>query len=606
LKSRTDVLQPQNKTERFRHDVLDRLTCAYFSPTENANAACDTSYGYAANGNLTTKSDVGALSYTDPKHPHAVVNAGGSVYAYDAVGNQVMRPGGVGIIYTAFDLPKTITQGAKIVSFGYDGDEQRIRKTTSTSEALYFGDIFEQVTTGAVKEFRYYVQSPERTIAIVTHGGNEPGIKFINVDHLGSTETTTNELGVQVEKRSFDAFGARRNPQWGAPGGAFPSKTKKGFTGHDEEDEFGLVNMKGRLYDPKIARFTTTDPVIADVFDGQSFAAYSYVRNNPLTLIDPSGFDPEKQPIFPIAERITTNADGSITLDLLGPPREGQPQKTLPPVQDASKVGAAAPSVDTSTTGDGGDDLSQDTAEAEPIDFRENQVFQLGGSYLFGVAEGLVPFAGLGHSLGNAVGLIGERSNDVKFGLAIGQIVGGVIATMGGIGGEVLGGAASVTGVGAAIGVPVMVVSAVAVTGGIANIVAGIEGLASVMGGGGGTRGPPAGGAGSARGSQSATWTPGKQLWSKGKLGEHFTKHGAEVGASSSSEYSRMATEFGSAPNTGQFLDMKNGAFFYRYEPTTNRIFVGTTAGEQIKTFYRWDGRAIDAVITALKGAGQL
>jgi hypothetical protein len=67
-----------------------------------------------------------------------------------------------------------------------------------------------------------------------------------------------------------------------------------------------------------------------------------------------------------------------------------------------------------------------------------------------------------------------------------------------------------------------------------------------------------------------------------------------------------MATEFGSAPNTGQFLDMKNGAFFYRYEPTTNRIFVGTTAGEQIKTFYRWDGRAIDAVITALKGAGQL
>jgi hypothetical protein len=78
----------------------------------------------------------------------------------------------------------------------------------------------------------------------------------------------------------------------------------------------------------------------------------------------------------------------------------------------------------------------------------------------------------------------------VKFGLAIGQIVGGVIATMGGLGGEVLGGAATVTGVGAAIGVPVMVVSAVAVTGGIANIVAGIEGLASVMsGGGGGGRG---------------------------------------------------------------------------------------------------------------------
>ncbi len=141
-----------------------------------------------------------------------------------------------------------------------------------------------------------------------------------------------------------------------------------------------------------------------------------------------------------------------------------------------STVGAAAPSVDTSTTGDGGEDLPQNTAEAESTDFRDNQVFQLAGSYLFGVAEGVVPFVGFGHSLGDAVGLIGERPNAVKFGLAIGQIVGGVIATIGGIGGEVLGGAATVTGVGAAIGVPVMVVSAVAVTGGIANIVAGSKG----------------------------------------------------------------------------------------------------------------------------------
>ena len=142
--------------------------------------------------------------------------------------------------------------------------------------------------------------------------------------------------------------------------------------------------------------------------------------NNPLTLVDPSGFEPDKPPILPIQERVTTGADGSITEDQLYPPREGQPQKTLPPVQDASTVGAAAPSVDTSTTGDGGEDLPQNTVEAESTDFRDNQVFQLARSYLFGVAEGVVPFVGFGHSLGDAVGLIGERPNAVKFGLAIG------------------------------------------------------------------------------------------------------------------------------------------------------------------------------------------
>ncbi|MBK9266155.1 MAG: hypothetical protein IPM54_41005 [Polyangiaceae bacterium] len=95
---------------------------------ENQNAPCDASYGYTPNGNLTSKSDVGILSYTDPKHPHAVTNAAGDSFYHDAVGNQITRPGGVGITYTPFDLPKR-SQGATTVSFGYDGDEQRIRKT---------------------------------------------------------------------------------------------------------------------------------------------------------------------------------------------------------------------------------------------------------------------------------------------------------------------------------------------------------------------------------------------------------------------------------------------------------------------------------------------
>jgi hypothetical protein len=29
------------------------------------------------------------------------------------------------------------------------------------------------------------------------------------------------------------------------------SKTTRGFTGHEEDDEFGLVNMKGRIMDPR-------------------------------------------------------------------------------------------------------------------------------------------------------------------------------------------------------------------------------------------------------------------------------------------------------------------------------------------------------------------
>ncbi|MBK9262000.1 MAG: hypothetical protein IPM54_19615, partial [Polyangiaceae bacterium] len=148
--------------------------------------------------------------------------------------------------------------GATTVSFGYDGDEQRIRKTTPSSETLYFEDIFEQVTGAFGKAYRYYVHSPERVIAIVTRGGPEPGTLYLHVDHLGSIETTTKENGTIDERRSYDAFGARRNPEWGgSPIKGPTSKTKKGYkqVGEEAADEFGLVNMKGRVYDPRIGRF---------------------------------------------------------------------------------------------------------------------------------------------------------------------------------------------------------------------------------------------------------------------------------------------------------------------------------------------------------------
>jgi YD repeat-containing protein len=124
-----------------------------------------------------------------------------------------MRPGGISVTYTPFDLPRTITQGAKTVSFGYDGDQQRIRKTTPTAETLYFGDIFEQVASaGGAVERRYYVHSPERAIGVVTRVEAKPGTAYLHVDHLGSIDVVTK--GSIDERRSYDAYGARRNPKW--------------------------------------------------------------------------------------------------------------------------------------------------------------------------------------------------------------------------------------------------------------------------------------------------------------------------------------------------------------------------------------------------------
>ncbi len=50
------------------------------------------------------------------------------------------------------------------------------------------------------------------------------------------------------------------------------------------------MHMNGRVYDPRLARFTSADPIVQDPYNPQSWNRYSYVLNNPLKLTDPTGF----------------------------------------------------------------------------------------------------------------------------------------------------------------------------------------------------------------------------------------------------------------------------------------------------------------------------
>ncbi|MGH9438867.1 MAG: RHS repeat-associated core domain-containing protein, partial [Terriglobia bacterium] len=66
--------------------------------------------------------------------------------------------------------------------------------------------------------------------------------------------------------------------------------TSIGYTGHEMFWEAGLIHTHARLYDPSIGRWMSPDPTVPDGYDGQSLNRYSYVLNNPTTLVDPSGY----------------------------------------------------------------------------------------------------------------------------------------------------------------------------------------------------------------------------------------------------------------------------------------------------------------------------
>jgi RHS repeat-associated protein len=114
-------------------------------------------------------------------------------------------------------------------------------------------------------------------------------------DRLGST---VDEVDGNVPiARTYDAFG---KPLAGsgnasvngltAPATLSLPATIHGFTKHEHDDDTQLINMVGRLYDPALARFLQVDPVIQNSTSGQSLNGYSYVGNNPLSGIDPTGY----------------------------------------------------------------------------------------------------------------------------------------------------------------------------------------------------------------------------------------------------------------------------------------------------------------------------
>ncbi len=54
-------------------------------------------------------------------------------------------------------------------------------------------------------------------------------------------------------------------------------------------NDFGLINMNGRLYDPISSRFLSPDNFVQQPWNSQNFNRYSYCLNNPLKYNDPSG-----------------------------------------------------------------------------------------------------------------------------------------------------------------------------------------------------------------------------------------------------------------------------------------------------------------------------
>ncbi|MBK9990944.1 MAG: hypothetical protein IPP19_09480 [Verrucomicrobia bacterium] len=282
------------RDESFQYDGLNRLTSS--SASGGSTPSSTISVTYDALGNIKTKTNAGTYAYGENGYgPHAVTTVSGGPlgtrsFTYDANGN-LAWDGQRSITWTSYNQVKSITKSGRKTEFWFGaGHERVVQQDAGGAKTTYVGSLLEVVQTGTLTEKKHYIYTPAGRVAVRTARSDSTfQTRFLHQDALGSVTTVTDEYGRVEQRFAFDAWGARTQTAntRTTSGGA----VTRGFTDHEHLDDFGVIHMNGRVYDPLLGRFLSADPYIQAPGDSQSYNRYSYCINNPVNLTDPSGYN---------------------------------------------------------------------------------------------------------------------------------------------------------------------------------------------------------------------------------------------------------------------------------------------------------------------------
>jgi RHS repeat-associated protein len=316
-------------SETFAYDEARRLT-------RHAVNTDVRQYTYDLRGNLLQGTRTGSPAYAarftgcpvgmPPHQPCSATERvgifdGSSTFTYDENGRQTgTRFLGANIPtdsnaddtrtidFNSFDLPRSIyssrlvdggVERREYLDVSYDALGARAMQRSFSnvvpplapdavpdSTQIYIGDDFEVREEAGTRTQHAFVKGPEGiTIEFVFDAnGAETLRRHLHADLLGSVDMTTigasSATGALESKQRYEAYGARLLPNGSPDAPPVGEPSTRGFTGHYHDASFGLINMRGRMYDPVQRRFVTPDPVSVN-------AAGSYSLRSGMTSSDP-------------------------------------------------------------------------------------------------------------------------------------------------------------------------------------------------------------------------------------------------------------------------------------------------------------------------------
>ena len=284
------------ETTTYSYDLLDRLEVVVYPDQE-------TTYTYDGVGNRRAEQSVltgdsgdppaeflvdRIYSYNDRHQVEQVENLatdGATVtYGYDPNGNQISRASTTdGVTSFTFDVFNRMTEvekaGEILGIYLYDERDLRIEKTSPEGTARYVYDDLSVLTRTLDGSKTKYYYGPDRLLGV-----DDPteGTGFYLQDALRSVVDITRSDGSLMASYKYDAWGNYREE---VDSGANPF----GFTGHEHDDETGLIYAKARFYDPELGLFLSEDPADDNYANPPSLHKYLYSFQNPQKYIDLDG-----------------------------------------------------------------------------------------------------------------------------------------------------------------------------------------------------------------------------------------------------------------------------------------------------------------------------
>lgn len=260
--------------QSYTYDGVNRLLSA--TETGGASPEWSQAYGYDQFGNRW----VSAGEILSPFTPQASTNFDGANhlkgFQYDSDGQMTVQ----GAYQFAYDAEGRMQSGsinAATTNYVYDADGRRVMKQAPGGNTVYVYDASGLLTA------EYSANPPAELCSTC----------YVTVDPLGSTRLVTDGSGNSIGCHDFLPFGEEIPAGLGGRAGNCWNAldiTQK-FTSKERDSETGLDFFGERYFSSAQGRFTSADKPFADqnTSDPQSWNLYSYVRNNPLKLVDVQG-----------------------------------------------------------------------------------------------------------------------------------------------------------------------------------------------------------------------------------------------------------------------------------------------------------------------------